>query len=176
MNIESTKKELSGYCTIANESFRQIAPAARSEYFGLMNTLETHAPKSRLDPKSLAKSPWKKLAIGSANGVGESYAQLLQTVYFAENDSRFPALGKVFSGLIGMRNDVLGLAHDFGSQPDRDGFWNACRVHHYPRGGGFMSGHRDTHFPEALGKAGHPFLQVMFLLSSRGSDFQSGGG
>jgi len=60
--------------------------------------------------------------------------------------------------------------------PDRDGFWNACRIHHYPRGGSFMASHRDTYFPLALEKAGHPFLQVMMVLSERERDFFTGGG
>ena len=173
MNIDGIQKDLAsvGYCSVSDHSFRKLAPLARAEYFQLMNTVPANAPKAKLAPASLKDSPWKKLAIGSSNGVGEKYAQLLQTTYFAENDARYPALRDIFAGLIGLRNDVLGVQHDFGSQPERDGFWNACRVHHYPRGGGFMSGHKDTHFPAVLGKAGHPFLQVMLLLSERGYRF-----
>ncbi len=39
-----------------------------------------------------------------------------------------------------------------------------------------MVAHRDTYFPKALESAGHPFLQVMMLLSTKGVDFHTGGG
>jgi hypothetical protein len=39
-----------------------------------------------------------------------------------------------------------------------------------------MSAHKDTHFPPVLKDAGHPFLQVMLLMSTRGQDFAKGGG
>jgi len=129
-----------------------------------------------MNRRDLADRPWRKLAIGSANGVGESYAQLLQTTYFDEHCGEYPGLRELFSRMVTLRNDVLGVARDFGSVPARDGFWNACRIHHYPRGGSFMAAHRDTYFPKALESAGHPFLQVMVLLSERGRDFRSGGG
>jgi hypothetical protein len=66
------------------------------------------------------------------------------------------------------------VAPDFGADPPRDGYWNACRVHHYPRGGGFMMTHRDTYFPLKLGDL--PFYQVMVPLSVKGRDFAEGGG
>ena len=71
-----------------------------------------------------------------------------------------------------LRNRLMKVADDFGEDPARDKFWNACRVHHYPRGGGFMSMHRDTHFPIKLGD--HPFYQVMVPLSVMGRDFVEG--
>jgi hypothetical protein len=56
----------------------------------------------------------------------------------------------------------------------KDKFWNACRIHHYPRGGGFMSVHKDTYFPVQLGDK--PFYQVSAALSRKGTDFMTGGG
>ena len=58
---------------------------------------------------------------------------------------------------------------------EKDSFWNATRIHHYPQGGGFMSGHKDTYFPQAL-EQDNFFLQMAILLSSKGVDFDEGGG
>lgn len=76
--------------------------------------------------------------------------------------------------MIELRNILTGNTPDYGDHPEVEGFWNACRIHHYPRGGGFMVMHKDTHFPKLLGDS--KFLQVLFLMSERGVDFTSGGG
>ena len=115
-----------------------------------------------------------KFAIGSRNGVGEPYAQLLQTIYFDPAGARHPSLNALFKVMIGLRNQLMHVAPDFGADPGRDGYWNACRVHHYPRGGGFMMNHCDTYFPVKLGDL--PFYQVMAPLSVKGRDFLEGGG
>jgi hypothetical protein len=63
--------------------------------------------------------------------------------------------------MIVVRNKSMRVNASFGEQPERDRFWNACRVHHYPRGGGFMVAHKDTHFPAAIGsQIGKPLYQV----------------
>jgi hypothetical protein len=106
--------------------------------------------------------------------VGEAYAQLLQTTYFHEQAPGYPGLRSLFAMVIALRNQLMRVATDFGSDAARDGYWNACRVHHYPRGGGFMMNHCDTYFPIKLGDL--PFYQVMAPLSVKGRDFSEGGG
>lgn len=178
LNVEQITAQLvsDGYCLVSIPEFKDVARAARTEYLASMKSCAPNAPKSRMEPRILIERPWRKLAIGSTNGVGEAYAQLLQTTYFDEQYSKTPALRDLFSSMIKLRNEISGICPDFGSVPTRDGFWNACRIHHYPRGGGFMAAHRDTHFPKALESAGHPFLQIMAILSVRGEDFFQGGG
>jgi hypothetical protein len=78
--------------------------------------------------------------------------------------------------MIAVRNKLMTVASDFGDDPNRDGFWNACRVHHYPRGGGFMTLHRDEYFPERLADKDKPFYQLLVLLSRKNTDFFTGGG
>jgi hypothetical protein len=178
VSAEIIEEKLSrdGYCIISNAELRDIARRAREEYLASMPLCPLNAPRTRMNPADLPDRPWRKLAIGSSNGIGEAYAQLLQTTYFGEFYPKYEYLRELFASMIKMRNEALDVPHDFGSVPSRDGFWNACRIHHYPRGGGFMAAHRDTHFPKALESAGHPFLQIMVLLSERGKDFQTGGG
>lgn len=165
----------SGFVIEVESEMVRIAKGARVEYLNLLPSLAVHSPREYFSPQDLERGPWRKLAIGSANGVGDPYAQLLQTTYFHENNVGSPYLNALFAALISVRNRILGASEDFGSLPERDGFWNACRIHHYPRGGSFMVEHKDTHFPSVLASAGFPFLQVMALLSSKGVDFHTGG-
>lgn len=178
VDVDKIREQLAadGYFSTSINEFKELARAARDEYLASMQSWTLNAPKTKMNPRDLIERPWRKLAIGSSNGVGEAYAQLLQTTYFDEQYPGYNALRSLFSKLIALRNEISGKPRDFGSVPQRDGFWNACRIHHYPRGGGFMSAHRDTHFPKCLEGAGHPFLQVMTLLSDRGRDFFTGGG
>ncbi len=176
--LEAIQENLTvnGYGIISDENLRSCCKQAINEYYQSMQDCQTSPPKQRFHYKDLDTSPHRKYAIGSTNGIGENYAQLLQTTYFSRLDPKYPNLGRMFSQLIQLRNTILGIEDDFGNNPERDGFWNASRIHHYPRGGGFMVGHRDTHFPKLLEKSGHPFLQIMVLLSRRGIDFHTGGG
>ncbi len=177
-NVDDIKSSLTkhGYCEISNWQDPSVLKGAREDYLKAMSTITVSPPKQKFSYKDLVAKPHRKYTIGATNGLGESYAALLQTTYFSKDDPAYSNLGKVFSDLINLRNRILGVAEDFGNNPERDGFWNACRIHHYPRGTGFMVGHRDTHFPALLEKAGHPFLQVLVVLSTRGTDFHSGGG
>lgn len=175
IHIESELQN-KGFCVLKDRDFYDTIANARNEYLDLFRQLPLHAPREKFTPTHLHNNPWRKLAVGSRNGLGEAYAQFLQTVYFHEHYNQFPNLKTLFSKMIQMRNDLLNLPVDFGSCPERDLFWNACRVHHYPCGGGFMMAHKDTHFPKALEKSGFPFLQIMVPLSIRGEDFKTGGG
>jgi hypothetical protein len=157
-----------------SNDFTASCRAAREEYLRAFAAAPIHPPKEVFKPADLASGPWRKFTIGSKNGVGEAYAQLLQTMYFATEQKSFPSLAAVFGVIIGLRNRLMRVAPEFGRDPVADGYWNACRVHHYPRGGGFMMLHRDTYFPVKL--ADLPFYQVMVPLSIKGQDFREGGG
>ena len=162
------------FMVVKDEALTRLCESAREEYDAVLAQTPVHPPTARLDRRVLAKSPWRKYTIGARTGVGEPYAQLLKSTYFAERDARYPALSALFGLLIKVRNRLMRTRDDFCSDPERDGFWNACRVHHYPRGGGFMSMHQDIYFPVLLGDK--PFYQVSALLSRKGRDFHSGGG
>ncbi|MGN6087568.1 hypothetical protein [Trinickia sp.] len=164
--------ERDGYFILRNEEVSALVHAARGEYLSALDGLEINAQKSRFNRADLSHQPWRKMAIGATNGVGEPYAQFLTSTYFSESTPKFFAINVLFGVLLGLRDILFNLT-------DKDalsGTWNACRIHHYPRGGGFMSMHKDTHFPKVLGTTGMPFLQVSACMSRRGIDFQNGGG
>jgi hypothetical protein len=151
--------------------------AARLEYQSCLQAAVLHPPRQRFDYKSLTQGPWRKLAIGSTNGLGDPCAQLLQSTYFDMNDNNYPNLSALFRLIKAVRNRLMNVDPSFGDVPERDGFWNACRVHHYPRGGGFMVKHKDTSFPRLLGgQPGKPCYQIAVLLSRKNVDFFHGGG
>jgi hypothetical protein len=134
-----------------------------------------HAQGSKFKPTDLVRAPWRKQSIGSHSGNGEPYSQVLQTTYFHSDDARFPSLSAIFSDMILLRNALTGMRFDYGKNLDKDKFWNACRMHHYPQGGGHMAAHRDTLFPGLLKNFKIPFIQIMVTLTSRGADFHTGG-
>lgn len=169
--------EAHGYLIIRDSSLERHCLAARTEYANCLQKCELHPTRQRFHYSDLSRGPWRKLAIGSSNGVGDPYAQNLSSIYFDLNDKDYPALGTLFSLMVLVRNRLMRVPPSFGSDPAQDRFWNACRIHHYPRGGGFMSIHKDTHFPQLIdSQIGKPFYQVCVLLSRKNVDFSSGGG
>lgn len=177
--LQKTNQEIDaqGYAIIHDSDLEKLSKAARAEYVNYLLSSRIHPSRMPFDFRGLVHEPWRKLAIGSHIGLGDPYAQNLQSTYFAPEDSNFPSLSAIFRKMLGVRDQLMGLFQGFGNDPDRDGFWNACRIHHYPRGGGFMAMHRDTHFPNIIDEQlGKPFYQISVLLSRKLSHFVSGGG
>lgn len=165
-----------GYSIVENFLTTDELSKARGEYFACMDQCRPHPQGEPFRPIELNGSPWRKFAVGSKTGSGEPYSQVLQTTYIAQRDKTYPQLTKIFNHMIRIRNEMTGMSLDFGADLSSDDFWNACRLHHYPRGGGHMASHRDTLFPRLLSEFEFPFMQMMVTLSNRGEDFFNGGG
>lgn len=172
--IDSIKS--TGYAVVENCVNQNLLAAARHEYELCMSREVLHAQGEKFSPAELERAPWRKQAIGSRSGSGEHYSQLLQTTYLRPRSADYPALSSIFLGMISLRNSLTGMHLEYGNNLSQDAFWNACRVHHYPQGGGHMAAHRDTLFPQLLRDFDIPFIQVMLTLSARGTDFNVGGG
>ena len=149
---------------------------ARQEYEEFFLTSSPYPQTQSINPEILLKLPWRKYSVGSKSGNGEPYSQLLQTTYFSSTTPGFPALTSIFKKMIMLRNFLTGMPNDYGNNLKLDEFWNACRVHHYPSGGGHMAQHKDTLFPKLLSEFELPFIQIMITFSKRDEDFHSGGG
>lgn len=165
-----------GFHSMQNSESVHLAGMAKQEFVELMPNLPIHSPAEPFLRTALLERPWRKMAIGSKNGLGESYAQFLDTTYFSERGLGTQNISAFFDYLILFRNKILKLDKNFGRWDSDGSYWNASRIHHYPAGGGFMAEHSDTYFPKVLNQSQIPFLQVMGLMSSRGIDFESGGG
>jgi hypothetical protein len=160
-----------GFSFLKNDYTVQLAHAARAEYHSLFQQFP--ASSKGFAYADLVKSPIRKKNISSSTGVGEPYAQVMQSTYFHESYPN-PVILELFQLITTLRNQVTGAPADFGRDPVKDGMWNACRIHHYPQGGSFIVGHRDGHFPAILGDRG--YIQILYLISEKGVDFQTGGG
>ena len=170
---------LKGYHLIKEFIPAEICSSARDEYFQSMLALELNSQAKSFLPTDLLKNAWRKTAVGSGNGLGEKYSQVLQTTYMPlKNLEEFQGLNYCFNQAIQTRNQLTDMPKNFGSENSLQpgAYWNASRIHHYPSGGGHMAEHKDTHFPAILGKSNIPFIQVAILLSNRNIDFSSGGG
>lgn len=168
--------EVSGYSVWRSEESLNLIENSRKQYLKLFKSLPLHPQTEKFKPDNLETNPWRKLCVGASNGIGDPYAQFLTTTYLNDSNINYGALSSLFDLMIVMRNTLTGMPVEFGKDSESCGYWNACRIHHYPRGGGFMSEHRDTHFPSVLDKDGIPFLQVMACLSKPNEHFDEGGG
>ena len=157
-----------GFAVIENFIKKEIIADAKKEYFSLLKANKIHSQKERFSLEDLKKNVWRKSAVGSGNGLGQPISQVLQTTYFKETNQNVANLIATANEAIFLRNSLDQRDKIFGFNPQKDGFWNATRVHHYPQGGGFMSGHRDTYFPQAMEQDANLFLQIAVLLSSKG--------
>ncbi len=177
-NIKECLK-VDGYCILKNIIPHEIIENARVEYFQSIHQNYLHAQAESFLPEDILENPWRKTAVGSGNGVGEKYSQVLQTTYLPINNQKnFQNLSHCIKISVILRNKLTNMNKDFGFGFNfhQGTYWNASRVHHYPCGGGHMSEHADTHFPSILSESNIPFVQVAVLLSSRKDDFDDGGG
>ncbi|NNF60401.1 MAG: hypothetical protein HKN06_03615 [Gammaproteobacteria bacterium] len=126
----------------------------------------------------------QKFAVGGGELRDNAHPQCLRTYYnpvFAED---LFGMREPFRAAARLRNVLMGFELDFAIDRIEDGFWTAARIHHYPRGGGFMSRHREDYVPtiyEQFGLSGEAYFQPLIVMSKKGSgspdhDFVFGGG
>jgi hypothetical protein len=87
------------------------------------------------------------------------------------------SLHDVFRRIIEIRDVLAGreLLTDEKLEPNG---WNGCRLQIYPAGGGFLGAHRDTRGlsnMESTALNPDDFIQLVVLLTERGTDYQTGG-
>ncbi|HED66074.1 MAG TPA: hypothetical protein ENJ09_11035 [Planctomycetes bacterium] len=82
-----------------------------------------------------------------------------------------------FRKLIALRNHLYGVESDFCLDGPHGTTYTLSRLHHYPSGGGFLNSHRDEVAAGVPAAAGlHGYIQVLLVLTEKGTDFHSGGG
>jgi hypothetical protein len=83
---------------------------------------------------------------------------------------------KHYLKIIHLRNLLMNKPPEYGTLAiEPGGLWSACRIHHYPIGGGFMSPHRDYILTNYAREQGLDFYQVVLNLSKKGVDYHQGG-
>lgn len=175
--LQDLKHEVAevGFSEIYNPDLQKIGQLAREEYFRVIDSCDIHSQEAKFDRQDLIKAPWRKTAVSGINGLGETISHMLSTTYFHYASPELKHLCLAASVLISLRNFLSDLPQNFGSNPSKEEFWNASRVHHYPCGGGYMQEHKDTYFPELMNKYTHFFVQTSMLMSNLGEHFEEGG-
>jgi hypothetical protein len=115
-----------------------------------------------------------KWSIGGHSTTQSGLPRMMATVYnplFAEDLHK---LHGDFRKIIEVRDALAdrGVLTDERLSPDR---WNGCRVQIYPSGGGFMGAHLDSRGVGNLPRSTGAFIQLLLLLTERGTDYHTGG-
>lgn len=128
------------------------------------------------DPQDLHRN-YQKLSVGGAQGYGVYRPRCIRTIYNPLWADDIFSMRDNFRHLARTRNMLYGLPIDFAVDTIDDGMWTAARLHHYPKGGGFLISHKDNVVPRMQEERGYPaFYQLILVLTKKGIDFQEGGG
>jgi len=85
---EGIKKSLRGKKYLS----RGVAQQARNEYQEIVHSVTLHSQQERFNRFELDKEPWRKTAVGSTNGLGQSISQILQATYISPQLAKYPIL------------------------------------------------------------------------------------
>ena len=150
----------------------------RSRLSGILSYINTtqHRASSGVTPDEIRRNV-SKWGIGVANQSQAGISRFMINIYNPLFDEDIFELHNDFRTLIALRDTVIGreVLTDESLAPDH---FNACRIHFYPAGGGFMSAHRDRRGATVFGDVTGDdvaYLQLSLQLTERGVDFHSGG-
>jgi len=116
-----------------------------------------------------------KWSIGASSNSQEGIARFMLTIYNPLTCADIFRMHTHFRKLIKVR-DILAMREDtfFDDRlPPR--LFNATRIQIYPRGGGFMTAHRDMRAAENLKGLSGSYIQLVLLLTEKNRDYSSGG-
>tara|TARA_A100001388_G_scaffold146831_1_gene108926 strand:+ start:669 stop:1451 length:783 start_codon:yes stop_codon:yes gene_type:complete len=132
-----------------------------------------HIKDIKHDPKEvhLAKQNIQKIVIGNAEGVWRFYRKFYNPLF---NDDIYE-MHDVFKLLIKLRNKLSYRDQSFTLDNKDDKYWTCPMITQYPTGGGFMEAHRDFVSSALANDMGISFIRLIFIMSQKGSDFQTGG-
>ena len=118
---------------------------------------------------------YRKFNIGSYGKFGE-YPRFFRTTYLPFWLSGLNFSESLFKPIILLRNHLAGVSPEFAYSEDHNlNLWSACRVQQYFAGGGFFSEHTDVVIDEISQGSHVKTIQLIALLTSKGSDFSRGG-
>ncbi len=137
---------------------------------------------TKVDHKSRVARPrdvpsYQRLMVGEF-GDGEANRSFFMRVFYSPMWNPDPwGMRPLFRRLTILRNLLQQVRPDLCLDGPEDDIYTLSRIHHYPAGGGFLGGHRDSvamGVPSSSGIRG--YIQVLLVMSRKGEDFQSGGG
>lgn len=136
--------------------------------------LEDDNPSSGVAPEKLLQN-FQKWSVGTRSPKDDlpRFFRIIYNPVWAEDVF---GMREHFLKLIEIRNHLTGMPAGFAKGLEGGGLYSACRIQHYPQGGGFMGAHRD-HIGEAnlVGSPQTKFIQLLLVLTKPGTGFQTGG-
>jgi len=120
----------------------------------------------------------QKLQIGANSGPGNR--RVLGRVHRVFYNPIFAAdalgLRSTFVRLARLRNKLFDLPEDFAVYGTENELWTCARLLQYPRGGAFMTPHRDMYSQLVTEKQEMGYFQPILLMSEKGKHYHHGGG
>lgn len=183
-SIEEYKHELKNiHKTLEKHNFTRITGLIKESSIVKSKSIISNNFKNLKDHASIGEDPkciqsnFSKLSIGGAQKYGVYRPRCLRTIYNPMWDSDIFSLHNSFEVMAKARNLLYGFDENFAIHSIEDEMWTASRVHHYPRGGGFLVSHKDIVVPKIHKLQGYKnFYQLVMVLSKKGHDFMQGGG
>lgn len=126
----------------------------------------------------LVKTNYQRMLVGCTGGApGYTNPRLYRTFYNPLWEDDIFGMHATFRQMARIRNQLSGLPDDYATEAEQDGLWSACRIQHYPRGGGFLIPHTDKAAHDAARRSGvERTVNLVLLMTKRGVDFADGGG
>ncbi|MDB0016194.1 hypothetical protein N9E28_01445 [Alphaproteobacteria bacterium] len=122
------------------------------------------------------RTNFAKTNIGGASSRYNNYPRFFRTIYNPLWEEDIFGLRSEFKKLIQIRNIIYNLDMHFGSEGiEENGLFSACRLQHYPTGGGFFGTHRDTTLVDVANEKSFDFYQLILMISASGEHFEEGG-
>ncbi len=134
----------------------------------------THLASAGVDREMVRKNI-SKWSIGSQSATQTGISRCMLTLHnplFCDDIFKMRA---PFRTLIMVRDVLAQRDEPLFDEKLRPPLFNGARIQIYPKGGGFMTAHRDTRAEENLKGVSDAYFQLILLVSERGTDYQSGG-
>jgi hypothetical protein len=144
--------------------------------YGAVNSNDSRLPSGGVAPEQIRDNV-TKWSIGGHSTTQTGLVRFMLSVYNPLFAPDVFSLHSVFRRIIEIRDVLAGreLLTDEKLEPNG---WNGCRLQIYPAGGGFLGAHRDTRGlsnMQATELNPDDFIQLVVLLTERGTDYQTGG-
>lgn len=164
-----------GFVRICGLVSRDDVLAAREKLKAGFSAADDH-PGLNDKPGSVMRN-YQKISVGGASRNWSYRPRFVRVIYNPLWEDDVYGMHGVFRRIAQLRNVLQDKPLDYAIDKVEDNLWTAARIHHYPRGGGFLVGHVDNVNPKVVGDMGHKqYHQLLCLMTKRGEDFEEGGG
>ena len=115
---------------------------------------------------------------GTSPGTGEMRnSRLMRVIYNPVFKENIFDLHDVYRRMIVLRNRLYGVKDNFCLDEPEGGVFSCSRIHQFPKGGGFLSLHKDKDGIRTSQNADlKTFMHPLLIVDEKGKDYKTGGG